>query len=57
MHKLKSNVSILDLGGREIISYNSFKNQIDVSTLSNGLYIVNLSIDDKNYVQKFIVNK
>ena len=53
----KSNVSIFDLEGREITFYNNFKNQIDVSTLSNGLYIVNLSIDDINYVQKFIINK
>ena len=53
----KSNVGIYDLEGREIKFYNNLKNQIDVSTLSNGLYLLNLSIDDVNYVQKFIINK
>lgn len=52
----KANYSIVDLGGRAIIS-SEFNNQIDVSSLSNGMYILNLGIDGINYAQKIIVNK
>ena len=52
----KANYSIVDLGGRNIIEAN-FENKIDVSSLSNGMYILNLGIDGVNYSQKIIVNK
>ena len=52
----KANYNIVDLGGRYIKSAD-FKNQIDVSSLSNGMYILNLGIDGVNYAQKIIVNK
>ncbi len=52
----KANYSIVDLGGRSIKSAN-FTNQIDVSSLSNGMYILNLGIDGVNYSQKIIVSK
>ena len=52
----KANYSIVDLGGRSIISAN-FDNKIDVSNLSNGMYILNLGIDGNNFAQKIIVNK
>ncbi len=52
----KANYSIVDLGGRAIKSAD-FTNQIDVSSLSNGMYILNLGIDGVNYAQKIIVSK
>ncbi len=52
----KANYSIVDLGGRNIIEAN-LENKIDVSSLSNGMYILNLGIDGVNYSQKIIVNK
>ncbi len=52
----KANYTIVDLGGRNIIEAN-FENKIDVSSLSNGMYILNLGIDGINYSQKIIVNK
>jgi archaellum component FlaF (FlaF/FlaG flagellin family) len=52
----KANYNIVDLGGRSIKSAD-FNNQIDVSSLSNGMYILNLGIDGINYAQKIIVSK
>ena len=52
----KANYSIVDLGGRTIKSAD-FNNRIDVSSLSNGLYIINLEVDNINYAQKIVVNK
>jgi Secretion system C-terminal sorting domain/Domain of unknown function (DUF4397) len=52
----KANYSIVDLGGRSVQSAD-FTNQINVANLSNGLYIINLEVDNVNYAQKIVVNK
>ena len=36
---------------------NKVENSIDVSNLSNGLYVLDLLIDNKPFKQKFIVSK
>jgi Secretion system C-terminal sorting domain/Domain of unknown function (DUF4397) len=53
----KAKIKITDLLGKEVMSSDNFvTTKIDVSKLSSGLYFINLGIDDKNYVQKFIKN-
>jgi hypothetical protein len=53
----KANFKVIDVVGREVITSDDFtSSKIDVSKLSGGLYFINLGIDDKNYVQKFIKN-
>jgi hypothetical protein len=53
-------VSIYDLCGRELQteSYSpvySFKENIDISTFSQGVYILKIQQGDKNYHQKIII--
>ncbi len=48
---------IIDVSGRAVKSMTKVENSIDVSTLSNGLYVLDLLIDNKPFKQKFIVSK
>ncbi|MBL0012457.1 MAG: DUF4397 domain-containing protein [Flavobacterium sp.] len=48
---------IIDISGRAVKSMTKVENSIDVSSLSNGLYILDLLIDNKPFKQKFIVSK
>ena len=49
--------TITDLSGREISRLDNFGNQINVAQLTNGMYLLNLNIDNQLYMQKFYVNK
>jgi hypothetical protein len=48
---------IYDLEGSIIISSNILDKQIDINGLSEGVYLFNLSIDEKSYVKKFVVKR
>ena len=50
------NGNVLDMSGRTVKSVKQ-TNTVDVSSLSNGMYILDLIIDNKPFKQKFIVTK
>ena len=49
-----TNVAVFDLLGKEVISSNIVKNTLDVSTLSNGVYIIKLTSDKGVATKKFV---
>ena len=49
-----SNVAVYDLLGKEVISSNTVKNTLDVSTLSNGVYVIKLTSDKGVATKKFV---
>ena len=53
----KINYTITDISGRQVSKSIISNSKIDVSSLSNGIYLLNLKIDSESYSQKFIVNK
>jgi hypothetical protein len=54
----KLSYSIVDMVGRVIESSNYLNNQtIDISTLSNGIYFLQLTSATKTATQKFVVAK
>ena len=56
-----SSLIIEEISGKEVLSQilNQAVNieQIDISTLNNGLYIVKLSNDNSSFILKLIINK
>ncbi len=49
-------VEILSLTGRTVFSQKEFsENSIDISALSNGIYILQISSGDQQYVSKFVI--
>ncbi len=48
---------VLDMSGRAILNLPTVVNKIDTSSLSNGMYVLDIKIDNKSYQQKFVVNK
>ena len=50
------NGNVLDMSGR-IVKTVKQTNKVDVSNLSNGMYVLDLIIDSKPFQQKFIVSK
>nr|MBP6584995.1 T9SS type A sorting domain-containing protein [Flavobacterium sp.] len=46
---------IYDLSGREVKTFSN-PNSIYVSDLNNGLYILNVTLDEVNFNQKFLKN-
>lgn len=52
-----ASAKITDLSGREISKVDDVNKQINISQLSNGMYLLNLEIDNQLYMQKFYVNK
>lgn len=48
------NVSIYDITGRFIKEYNNVNNPIDVSQLKNGVYMLNINLDNKRIIKKVI---
>ena len=49
-----SNVTVYNLLGKEVISSNTVKNTLDVSTLSNGVYVIKLTSDIGVATKKFV---
>lgn len=49
-----SNVTVYNLLGKEVISSNTVKNTLDVSTLSNGVYVIKLTSDKGVATKKFV---
>ena len=47
-------VRIYDITGKEVIKINLINNQIDISKLNSGMYLVNLIGDNLNVVKKLI---
>jgi hypothetical protein len=48
---------IVDLSGREVLTLPNMSNKIDVSGLSNGMYVLDVTINNKSFQQKFVVSK
>ncbi|WP_298223116.1 DUF4397 domain-containing protein [Flavobacterium sp.] len=48
---------ITDVSGREILNLSKMTNKIDISNLSNGMYILDILVDGKPFQNKFIVSK
>ncbi len=48
---------IVDLSGREVITLPNISDKIDVTGLSNGMYVLDVAIDNKSFQQKFVVSK
>lgn len=57
MTYIAGNIQIIDLSGREVLKNEKIDSQINISNLSNGVYIINLNIDNNNYRQKLIVDR
>jgi hypothetical protein len=51
------NIQIVDLSGREVLNQREIAGQINISNLSNGVYLINLNIDNTKYCQKLVVNR
>ena len=49
------NVTIYDISGK-ILNTRVSNNQVDVSAFVKGIYIINITTENANYVQKFIKN-
>ncbi|MBC7605450.1 MAG: DUF4397 domain-containing protein [Burkholderiales bacterium] len=54
-NSVEKSAIIVDMSGRVIKFLSSFTNKIDVSDLTNGLYIINLNLDGKAVSEKFMV--
>jgi len=52
----KVSARILDISGREVRRIDALDKQINIADLTNGMYLLNLEIDDQVYMQKFYVN-
>ncbi|RFN58924.1 T9SS type A sorting domain-containing protein [Marixanthomonas ophiurae] len=48
------NISVFSINGQVVLSEKSNTNQLDVSTLSNGLYFVEIASGNGTSIQKFI---
>jgi hypothetical protein len=49
-----SRIQIFDLNGKLLASYNLSNNQIEISHLSKGQYIINITNKNQTFVKKFI---
>lgn len=46
--------NVFDLSGKKVLSGNLNKNQLNVSSLESGTYIIDIRMDDKNVQRKFV---
>jgi len=51
-----SNIKISNVLGKVVLEVSTVSNSINVQQLSKGIYIIEVSIENKNYQQKFIKN-
>ena len=51
-----SNYKIIDVLGKIVLENNAASNNINIEKLSKGIYVIQISIDNKNYQRKFIKN-
>lgn len=49
-----NSIKFFDLLGKEIVSFNNFQEQLSVSSLSNGIYLIKIATSDGVYSTKFI---
>ncbi len=49
--------NIVDMSGRSVKPIKQIDNTLDVSDLASGMYVLDLTIDNKSFKQKFIVDK
>ncbi len=47
-------IEIVDLSGKVIYEFNNFRNQINVSALSQGIYFLKLKTDKETVMKKFV---
>ena len=54
-----SSITVFDLLGRVILSENTISSnkQLNVSSLSNGTYLIKISNNGQNKIDKFIINR
>lgn len=54
----EASISIFDIQGRNVFEgkMNSAQIQVDINDLKKGMYILNVSVDSKTYVNKLMVN-
>lgn len=50
----ETRIVVLDINGREVLSLPLLVNEIDVSSLSSGLYYLKLQTTKENFTQKFV---
>lgn len=53
-YNVNSTYRIIDLNGKQILKGRMLNNSIDVSTLKNGIYLIELSDEEETFMQKFI---
>ncbi|HEU0137667.1 MAG TPA: T9SS type A sorting domain-containing protein, partial [Flavobacterium sp.] len=49
--------TVYDMSGRPVVSSDHYTGTINTSMLSDGFYMLKLTIDNKDFTQKIIVNK
>lgn len=55
-HSGINHVAVMDLTGKIVLSFKPRAEQIDLSTLHNGVYLIQISVDDRTVTQKLIKN-
>ena len=52
---LNASMKIFDSAGKMVFSKENINNQLEISNLNSGVYFVNLTNDQQNYITKFLV--
>jgi hypothetical protein len=55
-NKAITNTSIIDLNGKVVLNSNLNSNKIDVSNISNGIYIIKIELENRFVYKKIIKN-
>lgn len=50
------NITVMDLTGRTVMSFKPMADQIDLSHLDNGIYLIQMNVGDKKITQSLIKN-
>ncbi|PCI93797.1 MAG: hypothetical protein COB15_15635 [Flavobacteriales bacterium] len=56
-HKSITNVIVYSITGKEVLTFNSITEKLDISTLSAGEYLVKIVTDEEELTQKLIIPK
>ncbi|WP_310554961.1 T9SS type A sorting domain-containing protein [Flavobacterium sp.] len=56
VNSIVSKIKIIDVLGKIVLEINEVSNSINVQSLTNGIYIIQVTIDNRSYQQKFIKN-
>lgn len=55
--EIVSTISVYDLLGKKILSSAIANNELDISAISNGIYIINIFTDKSHYNTKLVIKK